>query len=88
MQAAVAMFELEGRDPSTVFLQSGGRLLDKYLAHLPRGTWIDHLDESGNPKVNKIPASSLYHFMISFAEVLRVREAVERRFSYPLSLTP
>ena len=80
MQAAVAMFEMEGRDPSSVFAASGGLLLDRYLAHVPRGTWIDHFDAAGQPKADKIPASSLYHFMIAFTEVLRVREAVKLRF--------
>ncbi len=80
MQAAVAMFEMEGRNPSTVFTASGGLLLDRYLSCVPRGTWIDHFDSAGRPKADKIPASSLYHFMIAFTEVLRVREAVERQF--------
>ncbi len=80
MQAAVAMFEMEGRDPSAVFIASGELLLECYLAHVPRGTWIDHFDGAGQPKVDKIPASSLYHFMIAFTEVLRVRQAVERHF--------
>lgn len=35
IQAAVAMFELEGRDPRPVFAQSGGLVLDRYLAHAP-----------------------------------------------------
>ena len=80
LQAAVAMFEMEGRDPSAVFVASGGLLLDRYLANVPRGTWIDHFDGAGQPKVNKIPASSLYHFTIAFTEVLRVRKAVELQF--------
>lgn len=80
MQAAVAMFEIEGRDPSAVFTASGGLLLDRYLSCVPRGTWIDHFDAAGQPKADKIPASSLYHFMIAFTEVLRVRKAVERKF--------
>jgi N-acylglucosamine 2-epimerase/mannose-6-phosphate isomerase len=76
IQAAVALFELTGRDPVPVIQQSGSLLLSRYLAHQPRGTWIDHLDAEGKPMVDKIPASSLYHFMISFCEALRIRPLV------------
>ena len=72
IQAAVAMFELEGRDPSTVFMQSAARLLRYHLAHTPSGTWIDVFAPDGTVRVDKIPASTLYHLMIAFTEMLRI----------------
>lgn len=80
IQAAVAMFELEGRDPRPAFEQSGRLLLERYLSHTPRGTWIDHFDANGTPLTERIPASTLYHVVIAFAEMLRVEDAVARAF--------
>jgi N-acylglucosamine 2-epimerase/mannose-6-phosphate isomerase len=80
IQAAVAMFELEGRDPRRVFEQSGRLLLERYLSHTPRGTWIDHFSADGVPLTDRVPASTLYHVVIAFAEMLRVEEAVARAF--------
>jgi N-acylglucosamine 2-epimerase/mannose-6-phosphate isomerase len=48
--------------------------LTKHLAHEPIGTWVDHFHEDGAPKVGKIPASTLYHIMIAFSEMLRVKK--------------
>lgn len=73
IQAACAMYELTGQDPSTVFAESVGRLFAKHLAGEPEGTWLDHFDAAGVMKVDKIPASSLYHIMISFTELLRIQ---------------
>ena len=80
IQAGVAMFELEGGDPRPIFEQSGRLLLGRYLLHAPRGTWIDQFEADGTPHVVKIPASTLYHLFIAFAEMLRVEEAVARAF--------
>ncbi len=78
IQAAVAMFELDGRDPRPVFEQSGRLLFERYLAHVPRGTWIDHFDANGTPLTDRIPASTLYHVVIAFAELLRINEILTR----------
>ncbi len=80
IQAAAAMFELEGRDPRPVFTRSGRLVLDRYLAHEPRGTWIDCFDAAGRPAAESIPASSFYHIFIAFAEMLRVEPRVTRAF--------
>jgi mannose/cellobiose epimerase-like protein (N-acyl-D-glucosamine 2-epimerase family) len=80
IQAAVAMFELDGQDPRPSFEQSGKLLLEHFLSHTPRGTWIDHFNADGTPRADKIPASTLYHLMIAFAEMLRVKDAVARAF--------
>jgi mannose/cellobiose epimerase-like protein (N-acyl-D-glucosamine 2-epimerase family) len=36
------------------------------------GTWIDHVDADARPRVDKIPASTLYHVFLAFAELMRV----------------
>jgi mannose/cellobiose epimerase-like protein (N-acyl-D-glucosamine 2-epimerase family) len=81
IQAAVALFELEGRDPRPMFEQSGRLLLDRYLSHAPRGTWIDHFAADGTPLADTIPASTLYHVFLAFAEMLRVEDQVARAFA-------
>jgi N-acylglucosamine 2-epimerase/mannose-6-phosphate isomerase len=80
IQAAVAMFELDGRNPRPTFEKTGEFLFQRFLSHTPRGTWIDHFNSDGTPKVDKIPASTLYHVVIAFAEMLRVKDAVKRVF--------
>ena len=82
IQAWVAMFELEGRDPRPVFEQSGRLLLERYLSRAPPGTWIDHFAADGAPQAHTIPASTLYHVFIAFAEMLRVEAAVEHAFAH------
>jgi N-acylglucosamine 2-epimerase/mannose-6-phosphate isomerase len=75
------MFELDGRDPRPIFEQSGRLLLDRYLSHSPRGTWIDQFAADGTPLSTAIPASTFYHLNIAFAEMLRVEDQVERVFA-------
>lgn len=50
-------------------------LMERYLAPAPRGCWIDAFDAQGRPAVNSIPASTLYHVFLAFAEALRFAEA-------------
>lgn len=52
--------------------QSGRLLLDAYLAPAPKGLWFDNLDQAGMPIADKVPASSLYHLFLAFAEALRI----------------
>ncbi|MEX0644822.1 MAG: hypothetical protein WD076_05900, partial [Parvularculaceae bacterium] len=59
------------------FTESAGLLLDRYFAPtpahpIPEGTWIDAFDEGGRPLSTTIPASTLYHVFLAFAEVMRV----------------
>jgi mannose/cellobiose epimerase-like protein (N-acyl-D-glucosamine 2-epimerase family) len=80
IQAAVALFEINGCDPRPVFDQSGRVLFERFLSHWPRGTWLDQITGDGAPNVDKIPASTLYHLMIAVAEMLRVEDAVKSAF--------
>ncbi len=48
------------------------RVLDTYLATDPAGLWIDQFDGSGQPCAANVPASTLYHLVVAFEELLRV----------------
>jgi len=78
MKAAVAMHDLFGRDPSAVLEESGRLLLDRYLGLGTPGTWIDAFDAEGRPSCERIPASTLYHVFLAFAEALRATGAGAR----------
>lgn len=47
-----------------------GTLCTRFLA--PAGTWIDHFGADGRALPDKIPASSLYHLFMAYAELHRV----------------
>jgi mannose-6-phosphate isomerase len=48
------------------------RLHDTFLGRPVPGGWVDHVDENGNPLVDFIPASTLYHVFCALAEASRV----------------
>lgn len=75
LKAAVALYDLDGKDPSAVFTQSGRLLLDRYLATRIPGLWVDVFDAEGKPTAKTVPTSTLYHVFLAFAEMLRVQEA-------------
>jgi N-acylglucosamine 2-epimerase/mannose-6-phosphate isomerase len=75
IKAAVAMCRLFGQDPEPWFQQSTDVLLKRFFRPAPSGAWIDAIDEAGAPAVDKIPASSLYHVFLAFAEMQQVRRA-------------
>lgn len=77
LKAAVALLELDGTDPTRVFDETCGLLLERYLGHAPAGTWIDAFDGDGRAIAETIPASTLYHLFLAFAEVLRVADAYQ-----------
>lgn len=80
MKAAVAAFELFGTDPRPVLAQSAGVVLKRHLDTKVAGTWIEAFNEAGEPVVDKIPTSTLYHVFLAFAEALRIEEAVKQKF--------
>lgn len=52
-------------------------LLDRYLATVPAGGWVDGFDAEGRRQPDHIPASTFYHLFLAFAELLRLRPALE-----------
>lgn len=49
-------------------------VLDTYLAGPVSGGWIDRFDAEARPDVERIPASSLYHVTLAFAELIGLAE--------------
>ncbi|MGI4748815.1 MAG: AGE family epimerase/isomerase [Janthinobacterium lividum] len=47
-------------------------VLDSYLATETKGMWIDQFDHIGSPGSTIVPASTLYHLVVAFEDVLRV----------------
>lgn len=74
IKAAIALHELDGVDPSAVIAGSGRVLFERFLSQNTPGTWIDLVDANGKPVPGNAPASSLYHVLLAFAEVLRVSD--------------
>jgi mannose/cellobiose epimerase-like protein (N-acyl-D-glucosamine 2-epimerase family) len=79
IQAAVAGFELAGRDPTRVFRETTDVLFARFLTGTPRGTWREQFTSRGEFAADKIPASTLYHLVIAFCEMLRVETAVAQQ---------
>lgn len=50
-------------------------LLDRYLATETPGLWVDHFDAEGRATSTNVPASTLYHVFLAFAELLRFEAA-------------
>lgn len=48
------------------------KLFNTYLSAPVAGGWVDHIDETGRPLVNYMPASTLYHVLFAIAEADRV----------------
>ena len=66
------MFEHAGLDTRARVARCVDNLLDRYLAVQPAGAWVDQLDAEGRPAVDKLPASTFYHVMLAFTELLRL----------------
>ena len=74
IKAAIALWELDGVDPWPVIGSSCQLLMQRYLTHDPAGMWIDAFDADGRADAHTVPASTLYHIFLAFAEVLRISE--------------
>jgi mannose/cellobiose epimerase-like protein (N-acyl-D-glucosamine 2-epimerase family) len=80
IKAHIAAYELFGDDPRQAISDSIDILFARYLKMPVKGTWIDAFDGNGAPKYTAIPASTLYHVFLAFAEVLRVADQIEKDF--------
>ena len=74
IKAAIALWELDGVEPGPVIDAAAGVLLRRYLAREPAGIWMDAFDAEGHEAARTVPASTLYHVFLAFAEVLRVTD--------------
>lgn len=74
LKAAVALYELDGVNPTPIIEQTSQLLLSRYLGVQPAGLWMDAFDADGAPAAQTVPASTLYHVFLAFAEVLRISD--------------
>jgi N-acylglucosamine 2-epimerase/mannose-6-phosphate isomerase len=72
IKAAIALYELDGVDPTAIIASSCDVLFGRYLGRTLPATWIDLVDATGKPVDGNAPASTLYHVFLAFAEVLRI----------------
>ncbi|WP_158743103.1 AGE family epimerase/isomerase [Acidisphaera sp. L21] len=69
LKAHAAMLR-HGADASPRIETGLNHLMDQHLAHSPRGMWREHFASVGGENIaDKIPASSLYHLFMAFAEL-------------------
>lgn len=74
IKGAIALFELDGVDPAPVIDMAANALLTRYLSRSPEGIWMDQYDAEGRGVSKTVPASTLYHLFLSFAEALRISQ--------------
>ena len=74
IKAAIAAAELWGTDPYPAITAATELLFSRHLHAEPRGAWIDAFDAEWESNVEFIPASTLYHIVLAFAEILRHSE--------------
>jgi mannose/cellobiose epimerase-like protein (N-acyl-D-glucosamine 2-epimerase family) len=73
LKAHLARSEENGELDVDRTVQTVDTLFRHFLDPAPvPGTWIDHVDADARPRVDKIPASTLYHVFLAFAELMRV----------------
>ncbi len=59
--------------------QTVANIFDLYLDPAPAGCWRDKLDAQGAVVDEPVPASTLYHLFLAFAELLRLRPLIEAK---------
>ena len=68
IKSAVAQYHT-GAHGSVAFAERMTRVLQAHFLDQPvAGAWIDHIDDSGHPLVDYVPASSLYHLFLAATE--------------------
>jgi mannose/cellobiose epimerase-like protein (N-acyl-D-glucosamine 2-epimerase family) len=70
----LALMEHGDHDGGEAIAASARVLLDRYFDVSPRGSWMDHFDAGGQPIATVVPASTLYHVFLAFAEILRLEK--------------
>ena len=69
---AHAVTTRRGGDAELALRTTLGNLRTRYLSGCPSGSWIDQLDERGQPVSTSVPTSSFYHLMTAYAELQRL----------------
>jgi mannose/cellobiose epimerase-like protein (N-acyl-D-glucosamine 2-epimerase family) len=76
IKAALALYELDGRDPRGALATSTGLIFGRYFAGNLPGLWTDQFDASGKALSTATPASCVYHLFLAFAEMLRLEPRI------------
>lgn len=76
IKAALALFELDGRDPRGAVASSAGLIFGRYFADNRPGLWTDQFDGDGKPLTTAVPASCVYHLFLAFSEMLRLETEI------------
>jgi N-acylglucosamine 2-epimerase/mannose-6-phosphate isomerase len=78
LKAALAESEFLGAANTVKIDQVVNSLFERFLDPAPlAGTWVEHFNEDGTRRGDRIPASSLYHLCLAFFELLRLERKVE-----------
>jgi mannose-6-phosphate isomerase len=72
IKAEVALFEAGDAGAGARAAQVIDRLMEVFLGRPVAGGWIDHIDANGAPRIDFMPASTLYHVFLAAAEAHRV----------------
>lgn len=74
----LGLYEVTGTDPWRKVAATCDTLFKFHLGpQAPEGMWIDAFSEHGSVTTDAIPASTLYHIVLAFSEILRLSEAQE-----------
>lgn len=74
LKAQLTMYELTGDDSiALAACQTFDVLMDEFLT--PQGGWIDHYTQDGAILAQNMPASTGYHVVLAFSELIRVMGA-------------
>lgn len=78
IKAALALFELDGRDPRGALASSCDLIFGRYFANNLPGLWTDQFDAFGKPLITTTPASCVYHLFLAFSEMLRLEPQIAK----------
>ncbi|MEZ5972174.1 MAG: AGE family epimerase/isomerase [Hyphomonadaceae bacterium] len=78
IKGALALYELDGRDPRPALASSCGLIFGRYFANDIPGLWTDRFDGLGKPLTTTTPASCVYHLFMAFSEMLRLESPLRR----------
>jgi len=78
IKAHLARFELIGADPRAAIASALDALFQHHLGDVREGLWLDRFDSEGRSQSETCPASTLYHLVFAFSELLRLQPQLEK----------
>jgi mannose/cellobiose epimerase-like protein (N-acyl-D-glucosamine 2-epimerase family) len=75
LKAEIARYEASGFTSPTDKIEGAvGLIFDRHLDGVKPGLWMDRLSVEGEPAATNVPASTLYHLFLAFADLSRVAD--------------